>query len=330
MLSSTISILKAFENITGKEVIRPEIAGLMGAYGIALIALNNYKKYDDKDIVSSMLTKEEILSLKVKTTNTRCQRCENHCALTINMFNEKRFISGNRCERGSGNNGSNSMLPNMYAWKYNRLFDYTPKENAKRGEIGIPRVLNMYENYPLWFTILTNLGFKVVISDHSNRRIYESGIESMPSESVCYPAKLVHGHIMNLINKGIKMIFYPCIMYEKKEFKSIDNTYNCPIVQSYSEAIKLNVEDLEKQNISFINPFLPLDKKALIKSLLEIKEFKELKITKKEVKKAVELGLLEQEKYKKEVQKKGEEFLDYVVKHNEKAIVLAGRPYHFY
>ena len=194
------AVLKAFENITGKEVIRPNIAGLMGAYGIALIALNNYNKYEDKDIVSSILTKDEILNLKVKTTNTRCQRCENHCALTINMFNEKRFISGNRCERGSGNNGSNTTLPNMYSWKYDRLFDYTPLENPTRGEIGIPRVLNMYENYPLWFTIFTNLGFKVVISDHSNRRIYESGIESMPSESACYPAKLVHGHILSMYN----------------------------------------------------------------------------------------------------------------------------------
>lgn len=322
------AVLKAFENITGKEVIRPNIAGLMGAYGIALIALNNYKKYDDQDIKSSMLSKEEILNLKVKTTNTRCQRCENHCALTINMFNEKRFISGNRCERGSGNNGSNTTLPNMYSWKYDRLFDYTPLENPTRGEIGIPRVLNMYENYPLWFTIFTNLGFKVVISDHSNRRIYESGIESMPSESACYPAKLAHGHIMNLIGKGIKTIFYPCIMFEKKEFTNSDNNYNCPIVQSYSEAIKLNVEELEKEHINYINPFLPLEKKALIKRLLEIPEFKEYNFKKSEVKRAVELGLKEQEKFKKDVQKKGEEFLDYVIKHNEKAIVLAGRPYH--
>ena len=322
------AVLKAFENITGREVIRPNIAGLMGAYGVALIALDNYKKYEDNDIVSSMLSKEEILNLKVKTTNTRCQRCENHCALTINMFNEKRFISGNRCERGSGNNGSNTTLPNMYSWKYDRLFDYTPIEDAPRGEIGIPRVLNMYENYPLWFTIFTNLGFKVIISDHSNRRIYESGIESMPSESVCYPAKLVHGHIMNLINKGIKTIFYPCIMFEKKEFTNSDNNYNCPIVQSYSEAIKLNVEALEENNVTFINPFLPFEKKALLKRLLEIPEFKKYNFTKKELKKAIDLGFAEQEKYKKDVQKKGEEFLDYIVKHNEKAIVLAGRPYH--
>ena len=218
------------------------------------------------------------------------------------MFNEKRFISGNRCERGSGNNGSSSTLPNMYSWKYDRLFSYTPLEDAPRGEIGIPRVLNMYENYPLWFTVLTNLGFKVVISDHSNRRIYESGIESMPSESV--------------------------LMYEKPEFENSDNNYNCPIVTSYSEAIKLNVEDLEKNNINYINPFLPFEEDKMVKRFMEIPEFKQYKFTKKEVKRAISLGFKEQAKFKKEVQQKGEEFLDYIVKHNEKAIVLAGRPYH--
>ena len=322
------AVLKAFENITQKEVIRPDIAGLMGAYGVALIALDNFNKYEDKDIVSSMLSKEEILNQKVKTTNTRCQGCQNHCSLTINMFDKKRFISGNRCERGSGNNGSNSTLPNMYAWKYDRLFDYKPIDEAPRGEIGIPRVLNMYEDYPLWFTIFTNLGFKVIISDHSNRRIYESGIESMPSESVCYPAKLVHGHIINLINKGVKTIFYPCLMYEKSEFENSDNHYNCPIVTSYSEAIKLNVEDIEKNNITYINPFLPIEEEKLVLRFLEIPEFKKYKFKKSEVKKAVALGFKEQEKYKKDVQDKGEEFLEYILKHNEKAIVLAGRPYH--
>jgi predicted nucleotide-binding protein (sugar kinase/HSP70/actin superfamily) len=275
-----------------------------------------------------MLTKEEIEAQVVKTSNARCQRCENHCSLTINMFDKKKFISGNRCERGSGNNGSNSMLPNMYSWKYDRLFNYKPLENAPRGEIGIPRVLNMYENYPFWFTFFTSLGFSVVISDHSNRRIYESGIESMPSESVCYPAKLVHGHIINLIKKGVKTIFYPCLMFEKREFENSDNNYNCPIVTSYSEAIKLNVEDLEKNNINYINPFLPIEPDKLLKRLLELKEFKPYKFKKSELKKAISLATKEQENYKKEVQQKGEEFLKYIVDHNEKAIVLAGRPYH--
>ena len=322
------AVLKAFENITGKEVIRPDIAGLMGAYGVALIALENYKKYEDKDIKSSILNSDEINGLVIKTTHTRCKGCQNNCALTINMFNKKSFISGNRCERGSGNNGSNSMLPNMYSWKYNRLFDYTPIDNPKRGTIGIPRVLNMYENYPLWFTLFTKLGFKVIVSDHSNRGIYEMGIESMPSESVCYPAKLAHGHIINLIQKGIKTIFYPCIMYETKEFNNADNNYNCPIVQSYSEAIKLNVEDLEKNNIKFINPFLPLDEVGLYKRIMELEEFKEYKFGKNELKSAIKDAFNEQRNFKESVRKKGEEFIKYIEKHDEKAIVLAGRPYH--
>lgn len=322
------AVLKAFENITGKEVVRPDIAGLMGAYGVALIALDNFRQYEDQDIKSSILNEEEINNMKIKTTHSRCRGCENHCSLTINMFNKKSFISGNRCERGSGNNGSINTLPNMYSWKYDRLFDYKSIEDAPRGSIGIPRVLNMYENYPLWHTILTKLGFKVVISDHSNHRIYEAGIESMPSESVCYPAKLVHGHIMNLIDKGITTIFYPCIMFENREFKTADNHYNCPIVQSYSEAIKLNVDTLEKKNITYLNPFLPMDIDGMVKSFLSLDEFKKYKFTKKELKEAIKAGFAEQEKFKQEVREKGEEFLKYIEEHNEKAIVLAGRPYH--
>ena len=322
------AILRAFEIIVGKEVIRPDIAGLMGAYGVALIALNNFEQYDDQDIKSGILNKEEIENLKIKTTHTRCQGCENHCALTINLFNKKSFISGNRCERGSGNNGSHSTLPNMYAWKYDRLFNYEPLEDAPRGEIGIPRVLNMYENYPLWFTLFTKLGFKVVLSDHSNHAMYETGIESMPSESVCYPAKLVHGHIMNLLKKGVKTIFYPCVMFENMEFASCDNHYNCPIVQSYSEAIKLNVENLEQEKINYLNPFLPLEEKSLLKRILELDEFKQYKFTKKELTEAIKAAFEEQKTFKQDVRDKGEEFLNYIEEHNEKAIVLAGRPYH--
>ena len=324
------AVLRAFENITEKEVVRPDIAGLMGAYGVALIALNNFKQYDDQDVKSSILTADEINALKVKTMHSRCKGCENHCALTINMFNKKTYISGNRCERGSGNNGSNSALPNMYSWKYDRLFSYEAlsEEDAPRGIIGIPRVLNMYENYPFWFTFLTKLGFRVVLSDHSNRTMYEKGIESMPSESVCYPAKLVHGHIVNLINKGVKTIFYPCIMYENLEFKTCDNHYNCPIVQSYSEAIRLNVEDLEDKNIKFMNPFLPMEKDSLYKRIIELEEFFEYKFGKKELKIAIDAAILEQKKFKDDVRCKGEEILDYINKHNERAICLAGRPYH--
>ena len=259
------AILRTFEIITNHEVVRPDIAGLMGAYGMALLGLEEYQKSPNKEINSSILTKDKLEKLKMKTMHTRCGICENHWALTINMFGKKKFISGNRCERGSGNNGSNTYLPNMVAYKYKRVFDYKSLalEEAKRGIIGLPRVLNMYEDYPFWHTLFTNLGFRVVLSDHSSRSLFEKGMESIPSESVCYPAKMVHGHIMNLINKDVKTIFYPCIMYEEKEFENSDNSYNCPIVTSYPESIKLNMDILKEKNIKFLNPFLPLEKDKL-------------------------------------------------------------------
>lgn len=323
------AVLRAFELITGCEAIRPDIAGLMGAYGMALLGSEQFLKNQTKEN-SSLLSIEAIEHLEMKTTHTRCQGCENHCGLTINGFGKKRFISGNRCERGSGNNGSMNHLPNMVAYKYERLFSYQSlsKEEAYRGQIGIPRVLNMYEDYPFWHTFFTNLGFQVVLSDHSSHQLFESGMESIPSESVCYPAKMVHGHIKNLIDLGITTIFYPCIMYEQKEFKNSDNSYNCPIVTSYSEAIKLNMDELKEKHVTFLNPFLPLDKKNLLQRFLELKEMKPFHFKKNELKKAIEKGKEEQERYRHDIVEKGQEFLKYLEDHDEKGIVLAGRPYH--
>jgi len=324
------AVLRSFELITGMEVIRPDIAGLMGAYGMALIGLNQYQNSEDKDIVSGILKKEELNHLEMKTSHTRCQGCENHCGLTINIFGKKRFISGNRCERGSGNNGSMTNLPNMVSYKYDRLFQYQSLEikDAPRGVIGLPRALNMYEDYPFWHTFFTNLGFRVVLSDHSSRSLFEKGIESIPSESVCYPAKIVHGHIMNLIEKGVTTIFYPCIMYEKKEFANSDNSYNCPIVTSYSEAIKLNMDIIKEKKIKFMNPFLPLDPNKLFNRFLELEEMREYHFKKKELKNAIQKASQEQMNYRLDIIKKGKEFLKYIEDHDEKAIVLAGRPYH--
>jgi predicted nucleotide-binding protein (sugar kinase/HSP70/actin superfamily) len=218
----------------------------------------------------------------------------------------------------------------MFQYKYDRLFNYKPLENAKRGVIGIPRVLNMYENYPFWFTLFTKLGFEVVISDHSNRRIYEKGIESMPSESVCYPAKLVHGHIINLIEKDVKTIFYPCIMYETKEFDSSDNHYNCPIVTSYSEAIKLNVEALKENNIKYMNPFLPFESKGLYKRIMELDEFKEYKFKSSELKEAIEAATKEQQNFKEDIRNKGEEFIKYLEKHKDETILRIALFYQYH
>ena len=324
------AVLRAFELIVGREVVRPNIAGLMGAYGVALLAKQQYIANMDMEYYSTVLKADELDKLNIKITRTRCNGCENHCLLTINMFdNGKKFISGNRCEKGSGEASKNKDLPNLYKYKFERLFGYKPLEEseAKRGTIGIPRVLNMYEDYPFWFTFLTNLGFRVIISEKSTRKTYEKGIESMPSESVCYPAKLAHGHIMSLLEQGIKTIFYPCIPYSRKEHEVADNHYNCPIVISYSEVIKNNVEELK--NIKYINSFLPIDNtKNLVKVISSLEEFKEYNFTKKELKEAAEKAEAEYQKYKKDVRDKGQEVLKYIEKNDLRGIVLAGRPYH--
>ena len=325
------AVLRAFELIVGKEVIRPDIAGLMGAYGVALLAEEQYEANLDMEYHSSILKTEELDNLDIKVTHTRCNLCENHCLLTINKFsNGKKYISGNRCEKGAGIISENQNLPNLMKYKYERLFCYEPlsEEKATRGAIGIPRVLNMYEDYPFWFTFLTKLGFRVVLSEKSNRKTYEKGMESMPSESVCYPAKLSHGHIISLINSGITTIFYPCIPYSRKEFEKADNKYNCPIVISYSEVLKNNVEELKEKNITFLNPFLPFEANALAKRILELPEFKKYNFNKKELLEAANAAEAEYQKYKADIRKKGEETVQYIEKNNLRGIVLAGRPYH--
>ena len=325
------AVLRAFELIVGKDVIRPDIAGLMGAYGVALLAEEQYETNFDMEYHSTILKTEELDNLDIKVTHTRCNGCENHCLLTINKFsNGKRYVSGNRCEKGAGIVSENQKLPNIMKYKFERLFNYTPlsEEEATRGTIGIPRVLNMYEDYPFWFTFLTKLGFRVILSEKSTRSTYEKGMESMPSESVCYPAKLSHGHIVSLIQSGINTIFYPCVPYSRKEFEKADNKYNCPIVISYSEVLKNNVEELKDKNVKFMNPFLPFEKKALAKRILELPEFKEYNFTKKELLEAAEAAENEYQKCKSDIRKKGEETIEYMNKNNLRGIVLAGRPYH--
>lgn len=278
------AVLRAFELIVGRNVVRPDIAGLMGAYGVALLAKEQYENNLDMDYVSSISNINELDKLEINITHIRCQGCENHCLLTINKFsNGTKYISGNRCEKGAGIVDKTLDRPNLIKYKFERTFNYTPLEekNAPRGTIGIPRVLNMYEDYPFWFTFLTNLGFRVILSEKSNRKTYEKGMESMPSESVCFPAKLSHGHIIGLINSGIKTIFYPCIPYSRKEYQKADNHYNCPIVISYSEVLKNNVEELKDKNIKFLNPFLPFEPDKLAEIIMNLPEFKEYNFTKK-------------------------------------------------
>ncbi|MBQ7410139.1 MAG: 2-hydroxyacyl-CoA dehydratase [Clostridia bacterium] len=327
------AVLRAFELVVGRNVVRPDIAGLMGAYGVALLAQEQYNANLDMAYRSTIFKTEELDNLNIKISHVRCKGCENNCLLTINTFeNGKKFISGNRCEKGAGNQDSDKKdLPNIYKYKYDRLFSYQPlsEADAKRGTIGIPRVLNMYEDYPFWFTFLTKLGFRVIISEKSNRKTYEKGMESMPSESVCYPAKLAHGHIMSLLKQGIKTIFYPCIPYNRKEYEQSDNHYNCPIVISYSEVIKNNIEELRTPEIKYLNPFLPIDNlKNLVQVLYEDENFKDYKFTKKELLEAAEAAEQEYQNFKKDVRKKGKETIKYIKENNLRGIVLAGRPYH--
>ncbi|MBR3250011.1 MAG: 2-hydroxyacyl-CoA dehydratase [Clostridia bacterium] len=325
------AVLRAFEKIVGKNVVRPDIAGLMGAYGMALLSKEQYEANLDLEYTSTIASLEELHNLDIQVTHTRCNRCENHCKLTINKFSNGHIhVSGNRCEKGAGIATKETQLPNLMKYKYERLFQYKPLDEkfATRGTVGIPRVLNMYEDYPFWFTFLTELGFRVIISEKSTRQTYEKGMESMPSESVCYPAKLSHGHIESLLEQGIKTIFYPCMPYSRKEYEKADNKYNCPIVISYSEVLRNNVEGLKKEEIKFINPFLPFDKKNLVKKVLELDEFKEYNFTKAELIKAAEAAEKEYQNYKHDIRTKGEETVKYINENNLKGIVLAGRPYH--
>ncbi|SHI32590.1 CoA-substrate-specific enzyme activase, putative [Clostridium cavendishii DSM 21758] len=320
------AVLRSFELVSEREAVRPDIAGLMGAFGAAIISKERYTE----GYKTSLLSKEDIESFSMKTNLRRCGLCNNNCLLTINKFStEEEFISGNRCERPLGKVEKKEEIPNLYDYKYKRTFAYKPLklEEAKRGAIGIPRVLNMYENYPFWFTLLTELGFRVEVSPRSTKKVYELGIETIPSESACYPAKIVHGHIMALVNKGVDKILYPSVAYEVKEFEEANNHYNCPIVTSYPEAIKNNMDVIKEKGIKFINPFLSLNvKDKLYKRIYD--EFKSFGVSYKEAKKAVDLAWDERNNYKNDIQKKGEEVLSYLKATGKKGIVLAGRPYH--
>lgn len=318
------AVLRAFELISSREAVRPDISGIMGAFGAAVIAREKYVEGEK----STLLNEKQLDELEITSTLTRCKGCTNHCLLTINRFNGgRRFISGNRCERGLGKEISDSCVPNLFDYKYKRLFSYVPldPDKAPRGVVGIPRVLNMYEDYPLWFTFFTELGYSVKLSPKSDRKLYEQGIDSIPSESACYPAKIAHGHIESLIKDGVKFIFYPCVAYEHKEIEAADNHYNCPIVTSYPENIKNNVETIRNKNIDFRNPFFSLqNEEFLAKRLCE--EFPD--IPAEEVKRALKSAWREWQTFREDIRKKGEETLEYINENDMTAIVLAGRPYH--
>ena len=357
------AILRAFEKIAGVQVYRPDVAGLMGAYGSALIAYDQWCDLMEPkpgepegtvhDVRSGLATLKDLESFHVDLDLKRCGKCQNNCLLTINTFqtgSEKRtFVTGNRCEKGAeleGNvvDASNKKntgiddddagpMPNLFEWKYKRLFNhYIPRkpEDAPMGDVGIPRVLNMYENYPLWFTFFNELGFRVVLSQRSSRTVYEKGLETIPSESVCYPGKISHGHLVSLLQRGVKFIFYPCAPYEKQEDKGAGNHYNCPIVTSYPEVLRNNVDELRQDpSITYMDPFLPIyDKERLTERLCEELLPKFPQLNKKQIYDAVEKAWKEQEAFKEDVKKAGEEALEEIITKGGSGIVLAGRPYH--
>ena len=365
------AVLCAFELLTEREVTRPNIAGLMGAFGAALTARMHYEDIADDDnahvgadgrsvdaaaaeesaagdepnaaahageivvdgvrhTVSSILTGEALNEMSMTTERDVCKLCQNHCKLTITTFSDgSRFVTGNRCERGGDAKKKRSDRPNLYDYKYKRCFAYRrlTDKNATRGEIGIPRALNMYENYPFWFTLLTSLGFKVMISGRSSHELFETGIESIASENICYPAKLVHGHIKWLLNKGMKTIFYPCVSYEDNLVPNTDNHYNCPVVANYPLVVGANMPELRDPDVRYMHPYFNLANHELMVDRI-VEEFAWASVSREEAETAVKAAYAEDKVFKHDVQQEGLKALAYMKEHDCRGIVLAGRPYH--
>lgn len=321
------AVLRAFELLTGVEVTRPNISGLMGAYGAALTAKMHYGEGEHSDMDT-----RDLDNFEVTASQRTCKLCQNHCKLTITNFDDgSRHVSGNRCERGASLEArpKKSQVPNLYDYKYKRIFGYRrlTDKKATRGAIGVPRALGMCENYPLWFTILTNLGFKVMLSGRSSHDLFQTGMESIPSENVCYPAKLAHGHVEWLLDKGVDTIFMPCVSYERRQFSDADNNYNCPIVAFYPQVLAKNMEHLQRDGVRFMTPFVNLDNpEKLPERLVEI--FADWGVSLPEAKAAVAAGYEEMGNVYADIKAEGDRALQYAREHDLRVIVLAGRPYH--
>ena len=385
------AVLRNMEKLLGKDVIRPDIAGLMGAYGAAILSLEQMEKETAKEAkaavstagasiaassaagakpaatakrVSTLLGPEQLETFTVTSKSYRCNGCGNHCLVTMQTFPDGgRYFTGNRCERGEGKPKNTNKAPNIYEYKYQRMFNYpnvidasaaqhsahsngqgnapgaaqpNAKQNAqprksftaRRGRIGIPRVLNMYEDFPFWAAFFGKLGYEVVLSGKSSAQIYYKGMSTIPSDSLCYPAKLVHGHVMDLVEKGVKKIFYPCMPYNMEDdVNHTGNHYNCPVVASYAENIRNNMDVLRNENIQFMEPFLPInDPKKMLVRLTEA--FAPENIPAKELKEAMEEGYKELEHYREDVRQKGAEILLIAKEKHYPVILLVGRPYH--
>ena len=318
------AVFRAFEREIGRDVVRPNIAGLMGAYGVALWSATHTPGGH-----SGILSARELESFAQKTTNTRCQGCQNHCMLTIIRFDgedggaPRRFISGNRCEKMTG--GGKTPMPNLYEEKRRMLREYKPGER-KRGRIGIPMGLNMYELFPFWHALFTKLGFQVIQSPESDHALYASGQRTIPSDTACYPAKLMHGHVEWLLRQNVDAIFYPCMSYNLDEHRG-DNHYNCPVVAYYPEVLRLNVPGLKQTR--FISDYLgihrPKDFEKKFPAILD-KYFPG--IPAREVKAAVREAYGAYEAHMARVRARGAELLAEAKAKGLPVVVLCGRPYH--
>ena len=324
------AVLRAFEKLMGVEVIRPDVSGLMGAYGMALLASEAAEELQNQH--STLLDMAGLKSLQVSTSMRNCGLCSNNCMLTINAFSDGRtYVTGNRCDRGAGDmiQEKHKPVPNMVDAKLRRYFDYFLKKNIPEFEgklrIGIPRVLNIYEDFPFWFTFFHQLGCEVVLSNYTTKDQYNKAIDTIPSDTACYPAKAVHGHIRDLAEAQVDLIWYPCIQHGPKEF-SRDNNYHCPMVISYPELIRNNMQDVMGET-PFYAPFLPLaDKKSLVPAL--VKALKDLPFSKGEISDAVEVAWAEKEKCKADYREMTKKTVSRLVAEQVPTIVLAGRPYH--
>lgn len=315
------AVLRAFELEIGHEVHRPPIPKIMGAFGAALLA----KEYEGKG--SSILTAQEIASLEHKTSTRNCSKCGNSCALTINSINAQTLISGNRCSLGSGKAAKQHTIPNLYLSKQKRLEAYCSNPvGTTKGRIGIPRVMNMYEDIPFWATFFNHLGYEVVLSGHSTKALYETGQDSIPSDTVCYPAKMVHGHIEDLLTEEVDYIFYPNLPRTIIEKEHRDNEYNCPVVAFYPEVIAANMD--ERISDRLLQPYLTLNNKKMFIRSIKAAFHKKLSLRKRDVASAYDAACSAYENFRKDTTEEGLEALRYADEHNLPIILLAGRPYH--
>ena len=316
------AVLRAFEKEMHVNVIRPDIAGLMGAYGAALYG----KSKTAAGHTSSVLTPEQLANFSQKVNTVQCSGCGNHCQLTINIFSDgKRFISGNRCEKPVTGKASDESL-DLYAYKLALLLDYKPVPGKRGKKIGIPLCLNMYELLPFWHSFFTTLGYEVVVSPVSNRTIYQEGQATIPSDTACFPAKLAHGHIAELSKMGVDLIFYPCMTYNVDEGLG-QNHYNCPVVAYYPEVLAGNCPELEK--IPFFYEYIDIARrKDFTAKMLKLLEKYLPGIPRREVREAIDAAYAEYNRHMALVRQKGEQIIEKARAEHRRIIVLAGRPYH--